>query len=170
MARAAKGKIRILVEIEEIETDVGADSRTVSVPHRIEYNWDFTSGTTDGTEINRVWSTDADLTTTPEDGDLQGSLASQLNGANTVTIADLVGVVVTNEEETGAGDVLVGAGSNPVTAFHAAADVEAVKPKGIFLWIAPYGAAVGAAASDILRMVASAGVIGRKAIVFGRNA
>lgn len=170
MARQCKGKIRILVEIQEIETDVGADSRTVTLPHRIEYNVDFASGTTDGTEINRVWSTDATATTTPDDLDLQGSLASVLNGSNTVVIPDLVGVVVTNDAAAGSGDVQVGAGTNPVTAFHASADVEVVKPQGIFLWIAPHGGAVAAGASDLLRMVASAGSLARRAIVFGRSA
>lgn len=169
MARQCRGKIRILVEIDEIETDVGADSRTVVLPHRIAYEWDFDSGVTDGTEINRVWSTDAASTTTPDDADLQGSLASVLNGSNTVVLADLVGLVVVNDAASGSGDVLVGAGTNPVTAFHAAADVEAVKPRGIFLWVAPFGGSVAAGASDILRMVASAGSVAKRAILFGRS-
>lgn len=170
MARQVVGKIRVLVEIQEIETDLGAASAPNVLPHRIEYNWDFTSGTTDGTEINRVWSTDTALTTSPEDGDLQGSLASVQNGANTVVIADFVGLCVVNDAASGSGDVVVGAGTNPVTAFHAVADVESVKPQGIFLWVAPFGAAVGAAASDILRMVASTGTVARRAVLFGRSA
>lgn len=170
MARQAKGKVRIVVEIEEIETDVGADSRTVTLPHRIEYNWEFLSGTTDGTQIDRVWSTDDALTTTPEDSDLQGSLASKLNGSNTVTIADLVGIVATCDDAQGGDNVQIGAGTNPVTAMLASGDVATVRPQGILVWIAPYGAAVGAAASDILRMVASANTALRRAIVFGRSA
>ena len=69
----------------------------------------------------------------------------------------------------GGDDVEIGGGANPVTAFHAAADVESVKPGGILVWIAPDGAAVAAGASDILRMVASAGTVPRRAIVFGRS-
>lgn len=170
MARQARAKIRIEVTVEEIETDAGVSSAPARLIHQVKYEKDFTSGTTNGTQIDRVWSTDADLTTTPEDTDLQGSLASVLNGGNTVTIADLVGLVVVNDEASGGDDVQVGAGTNPVTAFHASGDIEAVKPGGILVWIAPDGAAVAGGASDILRMVASAGTVPRRAIVFGRSA
>ncbi|MEQ1565382.1 MAG: hypothetical protein ABMA64_07070 [Myxococcota bacterium] len=170
MARQVKGKVTVIVDIDEMETGVGANGDTTDCQHRIEYNWTFDSGTTDGTQIDRVWSTAAALSTTPEDTDLSGTLPSVLNGSNTVVLADLVGIVVANDTAAGGGDAQVGAGGSPVVGFHASGNVEAVKPQGLFLWIAPYGTAITAATADILRMVASAGSVARRAIVFGRSA
>jgi hypothetical protein len=171
MARQAKAKIRVLVEVEEFETDVGADSATIRLPHRIEYNLDLESGTTDGTQIDRVYSSDASLSTTPTDLDLSGSLASALNGSNTVVLADLVLIAVENTTAAGGGTSNVGGDAAAVTGWVAdATDVVKVGPKGLFLWIAPSGTTVTATTADVLQLVASTGTVTNKIIVAGRSA
>jgi hypothetical protein len=128
----------------------------------------FTSGTTDGTTIDRCWSSSTAVTTTPTDHDLIGGLTSNLNGQAT-SFVDLVGIICVNDGTSG--DIQIGAGSNPVTGWVlAAGDGVTVKPGGIFLWLAPNGVAPSAGTADILREVASAGSISQKFVLLGRSA
>lgn len=171
MARQAKAKIRIYIEVEEFETDVGAASFTTRAPHIIDYSYDFESGTTDGTQIDRVWSSDADLSGAATDTDLSGSLASVLNGSNTVVLADLVLIAIENTTAVGGGDVQAGGDAASLTGWVANAnDIIAVKPKGILVWVAPHGTAVTAATADVLQRAASAGTVTNKTIIAGRSA
>jgi len=171
MARQVKAKIRVYVEVEEFETDVGSASVTTRAPHIIDYSYDFESGTTDGTQLDRVWSSDADLSGAATDTDLSGALASVLNGSNTVVLADLCILAIENTTANGGGDVNVGGDAAAVTGWVAnASDIVPVKPKGLLLWVAPFGTAVTATTADVLQRVASAGTVTNKTIVAGRSA
>ena len=171
MARQAKGRVRVLVEIEEFETDIGADSATTRLLHRLAYDRDWDSGTTDGTQIDRVWSSDADLTTSATDTDLSGSLSSVLNGSNTVVMADLVLLAVENTTAAGGGDAVVGGDAAAITGWVGNAnDVVNVKPTGLLLYIAPHGVGITATTADVLQRAASSGTVTNKTIVAGRSA
>jgi hypothetical protein len=171
MARQAKAKVRVLIEIEEFETALGADSFTSRLLHKIDYQQDWESGTTDGTQIDRVYSTAAALSGAATDTDISGSLASALNGSNTVVLADLVLLAVENTTAAGGGDLQVGGDAASVTGWVGNAnDIVNVGPKGLLLWIAPSGKSVTATTADILQFASSSGSVTNKIIVAGRSA
>lgn len=170
MARGTKGKIKVVIEVEEFDDGgAGAGAETKRLRHPINYEWEWTSGNTDGTQMNQVFSNLISLTTTPVDTDLvsASSLASQMDG-QPVAMVDPCVVCVINNAASGSGDVQIGAGSNPWTGMLAAGDVANVKPQGILLWVAPYGAPATAGTADILRVVASTGTVDTKVLVAGR--
>jgi hypothetical protein len=172
MARQLKTRVYAKVTCEEIETDLGGGSATSRLVHEIEYDKTFTTGTTDGSEMDRVYSTDTALTTSPTDIDLSGSLASVLNGSNTVVMADLCLICSVNDQ-TSSGDVRIGAAAtNPLIGpfVTVATDSLAVKPTGLFLWCAPNGTAVTGGSADVIRAVASTGTVSHRTILAGRSA
>lgn len=172
MARGLKGRIRVIIEMDEYESGEGAGAAVKRLPHGFEWEWEFTSGTTDGTQMDRAWSSKPALTTTPVDTDIVGTsnLADVLDGSNNVNLTDLCVMAAVNLEGSGGGDIDIGGGSAPVDLWTlAAGDGVAVKPAGIFLWVAPYGIQPTATTADILRAVASAGTVNGRILIAGRS-
>ncbi len=173
MARGVKGKITVVVDLEEYDDGgAGAGSATKRLPHWVEYTWEVTGGTTDGTMLDRIYSSAPSLTTTPTDLDLvsASSLASAMDSGLNVGMSDLAVICVLNTAAAGSGDVDVGASSAPVTGWTLAnGDGVSVGPQGILLWVAPYGVATTATTADLLRVVASTGTVTSKVLVAGRS-
>lgn len=171
MARGAKGRIYVLVEFDETETDEGAGAATKRLPHRIEYKREFSSGTTNGTQMDRVWSTDVDLTTTPVDVDVVGTanLPSVLDAGNNVNLTDVCVLCVVNDDPAGGDNAVLGASSAPFTGMLPAGDVANVLPEGILLWVAPHGAGPTATTADLIRLVANANTAAIRALIAGRS-
>ncbi len=171
MARKLFTTVSLVIESFEVDDDAGAASAPKTLKHRWAYEKSFESGTTNGTQLDRVWSTDADNTTTPQDADLHGGLNSVLDSGLAVAFPDLCVVAIANDEASGGDDINVGAGTNPVdTMWLAAGDGTRIKPQGCFVWIAPDGITITAATNDILRLVASAGTVPKRALIAGRSA
>ena len=170
MARKLVTTVTVLIEAVEIDDDAGAGSQQKVLKHRLAYEKTFESGTTDGTHMDRVWSSDADATTTPQDADLIGGLTSVLDSGNAASFADLCVVALCNDESSGGDDLVMGAGSNPLVGIGATGDIANVKPQGLLLWVAPYGVAPVAGTGDILRLVASAGTVPKRVLFAGRSA
>jgi len=173
MARRLKTKVRILIECVEESTDLGAGELPSRLVHRFEYNRDFASGTSNGTQLDRVYSDTANFTTTPLDVDIisASSLPSKLDGSANVSLVDLCIVAATNEGASGGGDIEVfGDGSGVVGVLKAANDIAVVKPQGCFVWIAPDGIAPVAGTGDIIQIAASTGTIEGKTLLAGRSA
>jgi len=173
MARKLKTKVRILIECVEESTEIGAGELPARLVHRFEYNKDFASGVTDGTQLDRVHSTLASFTTTPTDIDLIGTsnLSSKLDGSLNVNFTDLCVVAAANDAASGAGDLEVGGDASAplVGMLKAGNDVAVVKPQGCFVWIAPFGVAPVATTGDILQVVATAGTIEGRSLLAGRS-
>ncbi len=170
MARQARMtlEVRLIVD-ESATTPAGAGDEVARLRHQILYSKELTSGTTDATEVDRVWSSSASLTASPTDLDLLSATTSKLDSGLTNGFVDLVCLAVANDGA--AGDIQVGAGSNPVAGvWLAAGDGVAVKPGGFFLWVAPSGIAPVAGTGDILRLVTSSGTIAGRAMIVGRSA
>lgn len=170
MARKLKTKVRILIECEEIITDVGL-GEPVRHMHRFEYNKDFATGTTDGTQMDRAHSDEADYTTTPTDYEVFGTtLADVIDGSLSVNFSDFCVMAVSNEEANGAGNLEVfGDANGLVGAVKAANDIVLVRPEGCFVWIAPYGVAPVNGTGDIVQVAASTGTITGKHLMAGRS-
>ncbi len=173
MGRGYKGSVTVQIRSEEYDdTGAGVGGEPKRLKHDVDYTWNWTSGTTDGTMMDRVYSAAPSLTTTPTDIDLisASSLASAMDGSLNVAITDLCMVCVLNTAANGSGDADIGAGSAPYDGMWlAAGDGASVKPQGILLWIAPYGAVATATTADILRAVASAGTVPVKVLLAGRS-
>lgn len=172
MARQVLTEVHVLVQSWEVETLVGAGQQTKRLLHEVKKDYVFTSGTTDYTENDRVWSNQYSFTTTPDTIDISGTLLSKLDASNNNVFVDPTVFLFTNEESSGAGYVTVGAGSNPYAGCWAAAgDGAKVFPQGLLLMVAPGGfTAPVAGTGDILTMAASAGTIAGKVLVAGRSA
>lgn len=164
MARLASGRFELRVSIEEVETALGAGGNRSRLEHAINYVKAIASGTADG-EIDRVYSVEIDLTTTPTDVDIRGSLASVLSG-QTVTMADFVGLVV--EHVSGAGNALIGGDANSVPIFADTSDIVPVEPGGIVAKYSPGGVVTTAGTGDILQLAASAGTVRVRVALIGR--
>jgi len=171
MAVAARGGagrgLRVIADIDETEAGQGASAQTSRLRHIIEHIADLDAGTSDG-QIDRVWSATYELTTTPVDLDLT-ALTSQLDGS-TVGIAELTGIVVTNDEAAGAGDVQVGGDAASVLFCAAANDTILVKPMGILALSAPSGYTVTNTTADVVQIAASTGTITCRIMLYGRSA
>ncbi len=166
--RGVVGRVYVLVEFEETKTEQGVSQAPKRVPHRIEYEKKFTSGTDDD-ELNRIWSTDTSQSTTETDVDVQGSLAGVLDSGDTVALAEVCVICLVNDDAIGGDDALLGAGTNPFTGMLASGDIASVKPQGILLWVAPAGVAAAAGVSDIIRIDASANTVDVRALLAGRS-
>lgn len=169
MARTVKARVYVLVEVEEIDTLLGAEQTSSRLLHRILYDRSFETGTTDTTQLDRVWSSSAEIAAgTPRDVDLIGGETSQLNGLTT-SFVDWAIMCIENQES--AGDVQVGGDANGAVGWiSAAATNVSVKPNGILLWVAPAGVLPVAGTGDIVQLAASAGTITTKALFAGRSA
>lgn len=165
MAREAKARLELKLSAEEFETDLGAGGGRSRLAHLVELVADLLNGTDDG-EIDRVYSDELTVTTTPTDLDFVGGVTSKLNG-QTVTLAEIVAVIVVNE--SAAGDVIVGGDANAIPIFGAATHTRPVKPGGADVWYAPAGVALVAGTGDILQLAASAGSVDCKVAVLGRS-
>lgn len=173
MARGVKGRITVVVDLEEYDDGgSGAAAALKRLPHRVEYTWEVTGGTTDGTQLDRIYSSAPSLTTTPTDLDLvsAASLPSAMDGSLNVGMSDLAVICVVNGAAAGSGDADVGGSSAPVTGWTlASGDGVSVRPQGILLWVAPYGVATAATTADLLRVVASTGTVAAKVLLAGRS-
>lgn len=113
---------------------------------------------------------------TNDDIDLAGVLADAFG--DTITFAELVGLVVINKQSDGTAnttDLTIGGGSNPFIGFLGATHtVGPIKPGGVFTIFAGDAAGVGtvtAGTADILRIANSAGASNTYQIaIFGRSA
>jgi hypothetical protein len=169
MARIARGEIRVLVDINEMSTDLGAASATANLKHRIDYQKQLGGGLDDG-ELDRVHGLDATggaaLTTTPTDIDLAGSLSSAI-GAGTTTFVELTGILIWNK---GTVNILLGGDAAFVPLFSASNDVLLIPP-GIWFWSAELtGVIVTATTGDILQLAAASGTVEAEVILWGRSA
>lgn len=112
-----------------------------------------------------------------DDIDLAGVLADAFG--DTITFAELVGLVVINKQSDGTAnttDLTIGGGSNPFIGFLGGAThtVGPIKPGGVFSIFAGDAAGVGtvtAGTADILRVTNGAGASSTYQIaIFGRSA
>jgi len=167
--RGVSGRVYVLVELDEVETDEGVGASPKRLQHRMEYSRTFTSGTTDTTQLDRIWSTSTAQTTTETDLDVRGSIAGILDSGDTVVVADMAIMCLINDDPTGGDDLLLGAGANPFTGMLTAGSVASIKPGGLLLWVAPDGVPAVAATSDIIRLD-STGTATARALLAGRSA
>lgn len=167
--RGVTGRVYVLVEFDELESDEGVSAAPKRLQHRIEYTRTFTSGTTDGTQLDRIWSTSTAQTTTETDIDIRGTLPGILDSGDTVVVADMSLICVVNNDPSGGDDLLLGAGTNPFTGMLAAGDIASIKPGGILLWLAPDGVPAVAATSDVIRLDSN-GTATALALLAGRSA
>lgn len=165
----ARSDLDVDIKVIEYSSPGGAGAQAGSLRHVLEFEKDWTSGTTANT-ADLVYSlNDVGYTTTPVDYDLRGSLASKLD-ASAVVAVEVVCVIVKNESTTG--DLHVGGDANSIPLFGAAADYLVVKPGGLLVLCsgADPAYATTAGTGDILQITASAGTVVGDVIVLGRSA
>lgn len=166
MARGVTGLVSIGVDLVEHSTALGIGSEVGRLRHAVTQAVTFATGTTDG-QLDRVWSDEVSLTTTPTDVDLVGSLTSELTG-QTTSFADVVLIVVRNLSASG--NILVGGDAASIPLFSAANDVIVVPPGGTLLWYGGNGIAATATTADILQLAASTGTVTCGILFAGRSA
>ena len=111
-----------------------------------------------------------------DDLDLSGGLTDAFGA--TITMVEVVGIVIINEAANGTAnttDLTIGAGSNPFVGFLGATDtIGPIKPGGTFMLFAGDAAGIGtvtAGTGDILRIANSAGATANYQIaILGRSA
>lgn len=170
MSLTLQGRIKAHVRLVEQDTAKGAGDAPATFVHEAIVNERITNGTSDAGTGNRVYSDESTVVDgAPVSIDLAGSL-SALTGGGTVTFVDLAGLYI--EHTSGAGNLHVGAGSNPVPLFGDVSDLIKIPPGGkMMLWTdSSLLATVTAATGDILRLLASTGTVGYKIIIWGRSA
>ena len=152
--------------VEESAMDLGTAKLTHTIGSMLSA---MSNGTTDGTQINRVWSDSGSVVNgAPVDLDLMGSLTSQLDGT-TISFVDVVGVFI--KYKSGTGDLTIGQGSNPwITWLAATGDGVVIGPNGVFVWFSPNGKSPTAGTGDILRLASSSGTITYDIMIIGRSA
>ena len=106
----------------------------------------------------------------PEDLDLAGSL-SDLYG-QTLTLVELVMLIIHNKSTTAAEQLQIGGDANAVPIFGATADYLLLGAGGFLVYTAPYDGTitVTAGTGDILQVAAASGTIDYDIVVVGRSA
>jgi hypothetical protein len=178
MARMAWGEVEVKIRLWEGESAPGtAGGGAADVPHTLTFKRTWTSGNSDSSQIDRVWSTNAGAAASPgTDLDLvsTSSLPSKLDSGDNVQFSGgVVLVAVSHDDATGDnGDIRLGGSSNPWTGMVAdASDVISVAPGGFFLWIAPDGSPPTAGTADILRVLHNGvGTVAAQMLIAGRSA
>lgn len=165
----ARSDIDVGIKVIEYSAPGGAGAQAGNLRHVLDFEADWTSGTT-ASKADLVYSlNDVSYTTTPVDYDLRGSLTSKLD-ASAVVAVEVVCVIVKNESTTG--DLYVGGDANAIPFFGAAADYLIVKPGGLLVLCSGSDPAwaTTAGTGDILQISASAGTVVGDVIVLGRSA
>jgi hypothetical protein len=166
---AVQSSITINVAATESAAPTVPGSGPAVLTHLIDYVKPLSSGTTANT-ADLVYSGVVSFTTSPTDLDLRGALTSRLD-ASAVSTVEIVAIVVRNTATSN--NLVVGAGSNPVSSLWiAAGDGVNVLPGGIFILVAPGDPAytTTAATADILRITASSGTVTGEVLILGRSA
>jgi hypothetical protein len=149
----------LLVELDADLTSA-LDLVTVSSPIEISERIRLTSGTGAGA-ADMQWSDTRTLSASAtEDLDLAGSLTGPLG--TTLTFARIKAVLIMAADGNTNDVQVTRPASNGAPLFLAAGDGLAVKPGGLFLWVAPNaaGVAVTASTGDLLTLTNSAGSTG----------
>lgn len=162
-----RGSLRL--EATETETDIGVGDGTSQLIHRILEVLELDSGT-GASQVDAVLSSRVGVTDSGVTVDCAGG-TSVLTG-DTVTMAEVVAVVVVNRSSVSGETLTVGAGSNPLGIFSDSSDSIVIGPGGIVFWLdAIDGVSVTGGASDILSVTASSGdTISTDILVLGRTA
>jgi len=169
MARQCQLTLRMRVDATETNTAAGVGAAPARLRHLLELAADYANGTGDD-QGDVLWSDDGSVTAgVPDDLDVSGGLTSKLSGA-AATFAELTVIAV--KHTGGAGNLVIGGGSNPVsTIWGTAGDQSVIGPGGIWVWASPTnGAAVTAATADILRIASSSGTVTYDIVIHGRSA
>lgn len=166
---SAVSKFNISVDINEVAAPTSIGGKSSSLVHSFQKVLDIASGTADG-QADVVYSNVVNLTTTPTDLDLRGSLASKLDGS-TVNFVDVVCIIVNNKATSG-NIVMGGAASNQFSGFFGGATQTNIIPPGGFsiLYFGDAGLGTTAGTGDLLRFVASAGTVAAEIVILGRSA
>lgn len=160
---------KIAISLQAVEASA-KDLGTAKLTHLIALALTLVDGTTDGTQVNRVWSDSGSVAAgVPVEIDLLGLLTSQLDGS-TVSFVDMVGVFI--KILTGSGNLEIGAGSNPwITWLKATGDAVVITgANAVFVWLCPNGKAPTATTGDILTLTSSSGTITYEIAIIGRSA
>lgn len=171
MARAARGTLSIRLALTELLTLLGVGASSGQLPHPHEFVREMETGTGNG-QIDRVWSTASGsvVAASPVSVDLSGALASVLDSGQTVVMADLQVLMVENTSTSG--NLILGAHANNVGFVGGAASGSIIIPPGgcFCIDLGTAGLAIGAGATDIVQLDASAGTVTYKLTVGGRSA
>lgn len=151
MARVVRGALRIVADFREFVTSLGAGAVPSKLAHPVNY--------TDDTSYDLVYSDTLTLTTTPTDLGLD-ALVSKLDGA-AVAFTSVRGIVV--EHVSGAGTANVGGSTNPL----AIGGTIPVQPGGAVALAYAAGLPVNNNSTDTLRLVASAGTVVVRVLIYG---
>lgn len=161
--------VQVQISITEVATLLGAGQLSGTLLHLAGYQAELANGTADGS-IDRVVSDAISFTTTPTDLDLVAGVPSKLTGA-TLTFAEIVGIAVFNDTPLGGtGNLLVGNATNPVAVFSSGTATLTVRPAGMFMWTDGPGITPTGGSTDTLRIVASAGTVVGRVMIWGRSA
>lgn len=163
--------VSLSVSIPETKASLGAGGAGVSAyTHALAKTLALGIGT-GANNVDTVYSTRQTITAgTPLDTDLQGSLASVLDGT-TVSFPLVVGVLVVNNSSTAGQTLSFGVGANPVTSWMAGTTPTIIIGAGGWLFLAApvSGYATVAATGDIMRLTSASGSIVTDIVVFGRQ-
>lgn len=145
---------KLLVDFSAKEVSA-LDLATVSAPAALKHTYSFASGT-GSNQADRIWSDTRTLAASAtEDLDLAGSLTGALG--TTLTFATLKGIIVKAASGNTNNVVISRPAANGVPVFEAASDAVAVKPGGVFVWLAPAtGVTVTAGTGDLITFTNSA--------------
>ena len=134
------------------------------------YDDSMTTGTS-ANQVDKVWSDSRTLAATSETLDLAGSLTDAFG--STVTFVKVRTILIHNTSTTTTEVLAIGgaAGTQFVNWVANSSDIVNIGPDGIFLLHSPIdGYAVGAGASDFLKIDAGADTITYEIIIWGTSA
>lgn len=157
MARQASGKTKLLIDILERKTGLGATaSETSQLRHSVNKETAYENGTGAG-QIDRPFSGTQSVDGTGTTLDLVGTIASALDGS-TVAPAKLRFLYV--ENTSASGNLLVGGSTNTIGLFANSSDILVLKPGDyLFVGFGSAGLAMTGGASDELKLAASTGTV-----------
>lgn len=166
---AARG-VQLSISITEFLALLGAGQQASQLIHAAGYTAELPSGLADGS-IDRVYSDAVNFTTSNTDLDLVAGVTSKLNGA-ALTFADVCGVAVFNDGVAGGGggNLVIGNAAAPLALFSAPTATHTVRPAGCYLWTDSVGIQPAGGTTDVLRIVASAGTVAGRVVIWGRSA